>query len=393
MMSRRLPRYPVVGLAVIGALLLLLAPLAAQAQVVVKVNDTVNFRFGLQLQGWADWTEDPNSEGYSQNMFLRRIRAQILATVAPGVSIFYQTDNPRAGNAGADGNKIINTGFLTQDAFVEWKICADMIMLDAGLYLVPTNRNGLTSTASFLALDIGTWALQGNGIMKGNGGRDYGAGFHGYLLDDKLEYRIAAFDGNRNPTTPQPAPLGPEAGSRNPYRFAGRLQYDFFDSEKGDNTAGKYVYAGTLRGTKKILAVGAWGDGQGDYKAYGGDIFFDYPIVGKDALTAEFDYSHFEGGNDFPTLAKQDDVYAEAGWFFDAVKLQPFARYENLNFSKETDKPKNQQRFMAGLNYYIYGQNLKLTAAWERIVPKTQPVTAVVKNTNHFVVQIQALYF
>jgi hypothetical protein len=380
-------------LAVIGALLLLLAPLAANAQVIVKVNDNVNFRFGLQLQGWADWTEDPNSEGYSQNMFLRRIRAQILATVAPGVSIFYQTDNPRVGSGAADGNKNFNTGFETQDAFIEWKICADMIMFDAGEYLVPTNRNGLTSTGSFLALDIGTWALQGNGIMKGNGGRDYGAGFHGYLLDDKLEYRLAGFDGNRNPTTPQPAPLGPAAGSRNPYRFAGRIQYDFLDSEKGDNTAGKYVYAGTNRGLKKILVVGAWGDGQGDYKAYGGDIFFDFPIVGKDALTAEFDYSHFEGGNDFPTLAKQDDVYAEAGWYFDAVKLQPFARYEDLNFSKQTDKPKNQQRFMAGLNWYIYGQNLKLTAAWERIVPKTQPVTALVKNTNHFVVQIQALYF
>jgi Phosphate-selective porin O and P len=392
-MSRRLPRYPVVGLAVIGALLLLLAPLAASAQVVVKVNDTVNFRFGLQLQGWADWTQDPNSEGYSQNMFLRRIRAQILATVAPGVSIFYQTDNPRLGNGGADGNKIIATGFETQDAFVEWKLCADMIMLDAGEYLVPTNRNGLTSTASFLALDIGTWALQGNGIMKGDGGRDYGAGFHGYLLDTKLEYRLAAFDGNRNPTSPQAPPLGPAAGSRNPYRFAGRLQYDFLDSEDGDSLTSKYVYAGTNRGLKKILAVGAWGDGQGDYKAYGGDIFFDAPLVGKDALTAEFDYSHFEGGNDFPTLAKQDDVYAQVGWFFDAVKLQPFARYENLNFSNQSDKSKNQQRYMAGLNYYIYGQNLKLTAAWERIIPKTQPVTAAIKNTNHFVVQIQALYF
>ncbi|HEY6929429.1 MAG TPA: hypothetical protein VJA66_07125 [Thermoanaerobaculia bacterium] len=391
-MSRRLPRYPM-ALAVIGALLLLLAPLAANAQVVVKVNDNVNFRFGLQFQGWADWTQDANSEGYSQNMFLRRIRFIMAATVAPGVSIFYQTDNPRLGNAGADGNKIINTGFLTQDAFVEWKLCADMIMLDAGLYLVPTNRNGLTGTTSFLSLDIGTWALQGNGVMKGNGGRDYGAGFHGYFLDGHFEYRLAAFDGNRNPTTPQPAPLGPAAGSRNSYRYAGRVQYDFLDPEEGDNIVGKYVYAGTNRGTRKILALGAWGDGQGDYKAYGGDVFFDYPLVGKDGLTAQFDYSHFEGGNDFPALAKQDDVYAEAGWYFDAVKIQPFARYENLNFSKETDKTKNQQRFMAGLNWYIYGQNVKLTGAWERIVPKTQATTAAIKNTNHFVIQLQAVYF
>ena len=132
-------------------LALFLSPSPADAQVVVKVNDTVNFRFGLQFQGWADWTQDANSEGYSENMFIRRIRFIMLATVAPGVSIFYQTDNPRVGNAGATDAKNFNTGFLTQDAFVEWKLAGDAVMVDGGLFLVPTNRNGLTSTQSFLA--------------------------------------------------------------------------------------------------------------------------------------------------------------------------------------------------------------------------------------------------
>ncbi|HEY6929883.1 MAG TPA: hypothetical protein VJA66_09435, partial [Thermoanaerobaculia bacterium] len=253
-MYRRLARH-VVGFVSLG--ILLLAPAAANAQVIVKVNDTVNFRFGLQLQAWADWTQDANSEGYSQNLFIRRIRMQMLATVAPGVSIFYQTDNPRVGNGGADGNKIINTGFLTQDAFVEWKLCAEALMLEGGLWLVPTSRNGLESTASFLAFDIGAFALQGNTAENGNGGRDYGFGLKGYLVDDHLEYRFGVFDGHRNPVAPQGGGLGSEAGSRNPYRMAGRLNYDFFDTEKG------YTYAGTNRGLKKIVAIGGWGDGQG----------------------------------------------------------------------------------------------------------------------------------
>lgn len=394
MMFRRLPRHSV-GLAVVGALLLFLAPFAADAQVIVKVNDNVNFRFGFQLQGWADWTQDANSQGYSQNMFLRRIRILLAGNLAKNLSFFYESDEPRAGNAGADGNKNIcsgaastcpSTGFITQDAFAEYKIFGDALMLDGGLFLVPTSRNGLTSTQSFLTFDLGTWALQGNGVMKGNGGRDYGAGLKGYLVGDHLEYRIAGFDGNRNPTTPQAAPLGPEAGSRNSYRYGGRLQYDFFDTEKG------YVYAGTYRGTKKIVAIGAWGDGQGDYKAYGGDFTVDWPIA-KDAVTFEFDYNHFEGGNDFPALAKQDNIYSNAGYYFNAVKIQPFIRYERLNFNNDSDKSKNQQRYVAGLNYYVSGLNLKFTAAWERIVPKVQATTAAIKNTNHFVVQLQALYF
>src|SRR5215471_2800951 len=394
MMHRRLLRHGV-GFVFLG--ILLLAPAAATAQVVVKVNDNVNFRFGLQLQAWADWLQDANSEGYSQNLFIRRIRAQVLGTFAPGVMVFYQTDNPRLGNAGTDGNKIVSTGFQTQDAVAVWKMCGDMLMLYGGLYLVPSNRNDLTSTASFLSYDIGTWAIQGNTVMKGTGGRDYGFGLAGWLADDHLEYRFGAFQGNRNPTAAQPAPLGPEAGSRNSYRMAGRIMWDFFDTEK---TPFMYTYAGTNRGTKKILAIGGWGDGQGTYRAWGGDFIVDMPVVGKDAVTFEFDYNHFEGGTDFPSLgqgavngSKQNNIFTNAGWYFDAIKLQPYIVYQKLDFSDDINKPRNQQRYGGGLNWYIYGQNLKLSVLYERIVPKTQPATAITKDTNHFSVQLQALYF
>jgi hypothetical protein len=377
------------GLSVVG-FLLLLTPSAANAQVVVKVNDTVNFRFGLQLQSWAEWLQDPNSEGYSQNLFIRRIRTQILGTFAPGVMVFYQTDNPRVGNAGTDGNKNVNTGFQTQDAVAVWKFCGDYSQLYGGLWLVPGSRNDLTSTASFLSFDIGQYAIQGNGIMKGTGGRDYGFGVLGWLLDDKLEYRTGIFQGNRNPASPQlGTPLGPEAGSRNSFRIAGRVNYDFLDSEKQTFT---YTYAGTNRGTKSVIAVGGWGDGQDSYKAYGGDFIVDLPIA-KDAVTFEFDYNHYEGGSNFPSLGKQNDIFANAGYYFDVVKLQPYVLYQELNFSDDVNKPKNQKRYGGGLNWYVYGNNLKFSVIYERIVPKTQPITASTKDTNRFAVQLQALYF
>jgi hypothetical protein len=76
----------------------------------------------------------------------------VLGTFAPGVMVFYQTDNPRAGNAGTDGNKNINTGFLTQDAVAVWKMCGDLLMLYGGLYLVSTSRNGLNEHRELLEL-------------------------------------------------------------------------------------------------------------------------------------------------------------------------------------------------------------------------------------------------
>ncbi len=366
---------------------LALLPSLSQAQVIVKVNDNVNFKFGFQLQTWADWTQDPNSQGYSENLFIRRIRILLAGNLAKNLSFFYETDQPRSGFAGTDGNKNVSSGFLTQDAFAEYKIAGNALMLDAGLFLVPTSRNGLTSTQSFLAFDLGTWALQGNGIMKGNGGRDYGFGLKGYVADNHLEYRLAAFQGNRSGTTPQKAPLGPEAGSRNSFRIGGRVAYDFLDPEMG------YVYAGTYRGAKKVIAVGAWGDGQGDYKAYGGDFAIDLPTVGKDTVNFSFDYDHFDGGKSFSALAKQNDIYSDAGYNFSAINVQPFVVYQKLNFSDTVKQVGNQQRYGGGLNWNISGQNLKLSLLYQRIVPKTKPVTAKTKDFNEFSIQLQTLYF
>jgi len=122
------------GLALAAGLALALLPEVAHAQVVVKVNDTVNFRMGFQLQGWADYLQDQVSEGYSSNFFLRRVRFILAGNLAKDVSFFFQTDNPRLGNAGANGLKnfptTVNgtttsanaTGFLVQDAFGEWRV-------------------------------------------------------------------------------------------------------------------------------------------------------------------------------------------------------------------------------------------------------------------------------
>jgi hypothetical protein len=100
-------------------------------------------------------------------------------------------------------------------------------------------------------------------------------------------------------------------------RNKARPEYDFFDKEKG------YTYVGTNRGAKTILAVGAWGDTQGDFRAYGGDVFADIP-VGKNAVTAEGDYLFYDGGKQFqsvvagvvtPLLPKQDVFFTHAGFY------------------------------------------------------------------------------
>ena len=87
---------------------LALLPAVAGAQVVVKVSDTVNFRLGFQLQGWAEWLQDPISQGYQQNFKLRRVRLILAGQVAPNVTFFMQTDNPQMGLTTGTSTKALN---------------------------------------------------------------------------------------------------------------------------------------------------------------------------------------------------------------------------------------------------------------------------------------------
>ena len=53
--------------------MLLAAGTPAQAQVIIKVNEDVNFKFGVLGQFQADWLEDPVHDDTTQNLFVRRI--------------------------------------------------------------------------------------------------------------------------------------------------------------------------------------------------------------------------------------------------------------------------------------------------------------------------------
>ena len=408
-MTRRFLRFAIVALAVAG-----LAPAAAPAQVVVKVSDTVNFRLGFQLQGWAEWQQDQVSEGYQQDYRIRRVRLIVAGQVAKDVTFFMQTDNPNMGLTTGTGVKSLNTGLLIQDAFGEWHpFSNDMFIIDFGKMLMPFTRNSLQSTSSHLSLDGGTWTFLQSAPLSGDAGRDLGLQLKSYLAADHLEIRTGLFEGLRAPANVN------GAGSRNPYRFVGRIVYNVFDTEKG------YVPVGTNLGKKKILAFGAGYDRQGGfttpatatlpegkgYEAYGGDVMVDLPVgpgdakTGRSAFTAHMDYIHYDGGCGLtstgtratncllPTLFRQEELFTDVGFYFKPIELQPFLRYETENFKDRIDHGRNLRRYMGGFNYYVAQQNMKITAAFERIVPGSAPATAKVKNQNHVVVQLQFYYF
>ncbi|HEY6321119.1 MAG TPA: porin [Thermoanaerobaculia bacterium] len=356
----------VLAATVLAAALAALAPAAARAQAILAVNDDVWVRFGLQLNGQADWTQSTATGGYAQNLFLRRDRFLVTGSVAPGVTFFFQTDDVNLGKA----PKSLAAGFVVQDAWMEWKL-ADAFALDAGQFIVPWSRNSLQGTLSYLTMDISPTSTIIINPNPADAARDTGVEAKGYLVDGgRLEYRLALTQGVR------------ETGSRNAFRDTVYLQYDVFDTERG------YVYHGTNLGKKKILALSAGYDGQDSYHAYNADVFTTIPVGAGDEIAGQVQWSHYDGESFLAAPARQNDYLGELAYFASALEAQPFAKLELQRFSAASLQQKDMLRWGAGMHYYVHGLNLKLSAQFLRVLPRS-PIRA----TNELTLAMQVWYF
>jgi hypothetical protein len=364
-MANRVMRSTVFTVLTIAAALLVTVP--AGAQVIMKVNDNVSFRFGIQVQTWADELQDATTKKYGENLFIRRARFLVTGQVAPNVTFFVQTDNPNVGKAAP--TKSLTTGFILQDAWAEWKL-SDYFALSGGEFLVPLSRAELTSTSSFITLDISPTAVVFAAPTQTNATRDTGFQAKGYIADGRLEYRAALFQGVRL------------TGNRNSFRHTGYLQYDFLEKERG------YVYPGTTLGKRKIAGVSGGFDGQDKYKAWSLSGFATIPLPGGNEFAGLLQHNAYNGST-FIALPQQKDELLEAGYYVAALKLQPFFKYESQKFSAASTPSKDLTRIGAGLNYYVAGQNLKFTGQALRVKPKNNALN----STNEFTIQMQMWYY
>jgi hypothetical protein len=363
------------------AALFLLAFGRAEAQAIIKVNDNVNFKLGLLLQGQYDFQEIANatstaSGGYQQNELVRRARIILGGQVAPDVFFYVDTENASLGKTTVGGTgtglKAPNTGFNLLDAVGEWRP-VKAFNIQFGEILAPVNREILKSSASTFMLDQSAYNLPDSAALQNNTGRDTGFMFRGYFLDDHLEYRSAILSGFR------------AVGVRNSPRFTERLQYNVFDTEVYTMPS----YAGTYFGNKKILDIGGSYDTQSDLVVASGDAFLDIPVP-FGGLESTFIYQYINGGTFQTSLPQANTFSGEAGVFIRAAKIGVIARYEQKKNAFTKNEGKDEQRYIGGLNFYPYPKaenNFNIKLWYQRVDPK------VGYSTNEFTVQMQVFYF
>jgi hypothetical protein len=317
-----------------------LLPIKAHAALEIKSSDgTSSIKFGVLGQFQAETQTTSDGEHTSKDLYLRRFRILVGGNINENLSFFAETDNPNLGKYDSTAKEKNAGSTYMQDAFVTYSF-GEAFKIDAGMLLLPLSHNAGQSAASLLGIDYGPYSFIWSKPTESNVGRDYGVEARGYLADNHFEYRAGIYQGVRG------------TNSTNAERVTARVVYYPFQAETG------YFYAGSYLGSKKILAIGLSVDAQDDYKAYGADVFLDYPLENKDVITAQVDYTHYDGGDFITTLPKQDVIFGEAGYYFQELKIAPFVQVNYENFDSESS---NDKHFMqAGIAYYIKGHNANL---------------------------------
>ncbi len=358
--SKRLGR---AALVLLGALLYAAQPGQAQLQW-KSADEKMSFKIGIlgQLQGES--IDVAGTDDTAQNLFLRRARILMSFTLGEKLSIFLETDSPNLGKSNNSGVKDAGDVYI-QDFAVTYKP-GKSFNIDAGMLLPSLSYNHTQSAASLLSTDYGPYTFVESGPLTARVGRDYGVQVRGYAAENRFEYRGGVLQGARG------------TNASNDLRYFGRLMYSFGTPQVG------LFYRGTSLGKTKTVAIGGYFDIQEDYNAYGGDVFFDLP-AGNGGFSGQVDYQTVDGDVVLASLPEQDDILAEAGYYFASAKFFPFVQYASQNFADAGRV--DQEKWTFGVGYMVTGHNNNVKFSYSQIKPD------VGDSLDQYVIQWQVFQF
>ena len=332
-----------------------------------QVGEEGSMTIDYSMQLWAqqrDFRSASNS-GDSFDTFLRRNRLTFYGQYNDWVSYYAQIE---AGGDSRYGND--NRSVYYRDAYVTLDY-SDPVRIIAGRFKNTFSRENLEACLEPLTLD----RSEVISYTPFGGTRDTGVALWGNLADATFQYRVMISDGRE----------GDEVAKDSP-RITARFHWSPLDPEYD------YGYRGTYLGTKEVFTIGVGFDqqssiGYADYSAKTGivdytastvDVFYEKPTesgtytVSGAMMKYEADDA-INNPNHDPTLPVSSELeasYLKAGYLFPEKmgigRLQLFTRFESSDY-KYTALNLDQTLTAFGANYYIDGQNLKITAEFSQV--------------------------
>ena len=342
-----------------------------------------------------------NNDDTTTNFNFRRNRLALMGKYGDKLSIYVQTEYSEDRNVGTLGVSSENVGseFQLLDAVMRFNL-HDSFKVNVGKFKYNLSRENLEACEMPLTLDRSLFI--NTAYTKT---RDTGVAVWGNLFNDIFQYRVDVMEGRK-------AVSGDTAPSSS-FRYSFRGHVTLLDPEND------YGYKGTYLGKKKVLTVGgayqfepevAYGDivtrtDKKDYQAWTVDGFFEYPLEGIGTVTASAAYEDvdlddaYQGANpDIGTIGingQKNGWYAKAGYMLPNLPLQFFGRYEKGRFASLNNIfDQKIDWYGGGVNYYLRGQNLKLTAELSRTDFGTEGIIGGVRSKDFttFITQLQLIF-
>lgn len=351
---------------------------------------SATFTYAAQL-----WNTDKkfDTPGVTDNdrLYLRRHRFTLSGQFNDYVGFYTQLE----AGAGMDAQRktYFRDAYLTLDY-------TDELRFIAGEFKNTFTRENLEACLEPLTLDRSELLA----YTPFGGTRDRGIAVWGNLLDAKLQYRFMSSWG-------RPDGDGKPSDNR---RYTSRVHYSLLDPESN------YGYLGTYLGTAKVFTVGAAYDYQAkvvyndylmhaepqDYRAWTVDAFFEYPFE-SGVYTLSGAVMEYDSGNAanlsldpaYPVSGDMKGYYLKGGYMFPGKigpgRLQLFARQEGADYSKRlfSNHYFDRTARAIGVNYYLNGQKLKLTAEYsDAKFDAPHPVDASLRDTSQLTIGLQFIY-
>jgi len=361
----------------------------------------IDYKGQLQMTA-RDAGSGPGGDDKTMNFGFRRNRLALMGKYGDLLSVYLQTEYLEHQDIQPVGVSQSDSGdqFQMLDAVVRFNI-ASAFQVYAGKFKYNFSRENLEACEMPLTLDRSLF-IRAPFVTT----RDTGVAVWGNLFSDMFQYRVDAMEG-RSATSA--AAIQPQSS----FRYSARAHVTLLDPEK------EYGYKGTYLGEKKVLTVGgayqyepkvayadtATNNGAKDYKGWTVDGYLEYPWQGIGTFTLSSAYELIDlgdaylGANPDPGTiglnGQKNGYYVKAGYLLPKLPLQFFGRYEKWSFAN-LNGILNQRIdwYGGGINYYLRGQNLKLTfEVSETDFDKgTHSPTDGTKDYMSFVTQLQVIF-
>lgn len=366
---------------------------AAQAGPTINYGDEGFVTLGYSVQMWAqarDFTSATDS-GSSTDFFLRRNRITLSGQYNDYVGFYAQLEAGSDSRAGQDNRSVYyRDAYLTLD----W---TDSMRFIVGRFKNTFTRENLEACLEPLTLDRGEVIS----YTPFGGTRDTGAAMWGNLADGQFQYRVMLSDGRESDNQVKDSP-----------RVTARAHWTFWDPEYD------YGYRGTYLGTRKVLTVGAAYDtqrdvaysdfgsrtGASDYEAWTADVFMEYPTTSGTftASAAYMDYGLDDAVNGadpdplLPITTELEGHYAKLGYLLPGKvgmgRLQFFLRHEKLDYGLDSGYYDNDW-LSVGANYYIHGQQLKVTFEYATVdYDRQHPTSQALRDYDQATLGLQLIF-